>query len=60
MQTGVRARLGAPRRYAYGPTLVEGLDVYPTKRANAPINIFFHGGAWRAGEVKVLSPREGA
>jgi arylformamidase len=45
----VRARLGAPRRYAYGPSPVEGLDVYPTSRAGAPINIFIHGGAWRAG-----------
>jgi arylformamidase len=45
-----RARIGQPRRYAYGPTAVEGLDVYVTKRANAPINILIHGGAWR-GEV---------
>jgi arylformamidase len=49
---GVRARLGAPRRYAYGPTPVEGLDVYATRRANAPINVFIHGGAWRAGLAK--------
>ena len=49
---GVRARLGAPRRYAYGPTPIEGLDVYPTKRANAPINVFVHGGAWRTGVAK--------
>ena len=45
----VRARLGAPKRYAYGATPVEGLDVYATRRANAPINVFIHGGAWRAG-----------
>jgi arylformamidase len=44
-----RARLGAPRRYAYGPSSVEGLDVYATSRADAPINVFIHGGAWRAG-----------
>jgi len=48
----VRARLGAPRRYAYGPTSIEALDVYTTKRANAPINIFIHGGAWRGGLAK--------
>jgi arylformamidase len=48
----VRTRLGAPRRYAYGPTPIEALDVYPTKRANAPINIFIHGGAWRVGLAK--------
>lgn len=44
-----RARLGAPRRYAYGLTPIEALDVYPTSCAAAPINVFIHGGAWRAG-----------
>ena len=44
---GVRARLGAPRRHAYGTTPIEGLDIYMTKRPNGPINIFIHGGAWR-------------
>jgi arylformamidase len=48
----VRARLGAPQRYAYGPTPIEALDVYTTKRTNAPINIFIHGGAWRSGLAK--------
>ena len=47
-----RARLGAPKRYAYGPTPVEGLDVYPTARAGAPINVFIHGGAWRGSVAK--------
>jgi arylformamidase len=45
----VRARLGVPRRYAYGATPIEGLDVYVTRRPNAPINVFIHGGAWRTG-----------
>ncbi len=49
---GVRARLGAPQRYAYGPTPIEGLDVYPTKRPNAPISVYIHGGAWRGGLAK--------
>src|SRR5207247_9575864 len=43
----VRALLGAPRRYAYGPTPSEALDGYTTKRPNAPINAFIHGGACR-------------
>jgi len=38
-----RSRLGAPRRFAYGPTAIEGLDVYTTKRPNAPINVFISG-----------------
>ena len=41
-----RARLGKPKRLAYGPTPIEGLDLYPAKTANAPIFIFVHGGRW--------------
>ena len=44
-----RQRLGPPRRFAYGPTPIEGLDVYVTDRPNAPVNVFIHGGAWRRG-----------
>ena len=45
----VRERLGAPKRLAYGPSAIEALDLYPTTAANAPINIYVHGGAWRVG-----------
>jgi arylformamidase len=45
-------RLGPPQRVAYGPTEIEKLDIYKTKRANAPINIFIHGGAWKNGLAK--------
>jgi arylformamidase len=45
----VRARLGAPKRLAYGPTPIEGLDLYPTQKPNAPVHVFIHGGAWRSG-----------
>ena len=45
----VRARIGAPKRFSYGTTPVEALDVYATRRANAPIHVFIHGGAWRSG-----------
>ena len=48
----VRARLGAPKRFSYGPTAIEALDIYATQRPNAPINIFIHGGAWRGGLAK--------
>src|SRR2546421_3269539 len=43
-----RAVLGAPKRLAYGPTEIEQLDVYRSERANAPVNIFIHGGEWRS------------
>ncbi len=48
----VRKRIGEPRRVAYGPTEVEKLDIYATSRANAPVMIFIHGGAWRSGVSK--------
>jgi arylformamidase len=44
-----RARIGEPLRLAYGASEIEQLDVYRAKRANAPINVFVHGGAWRNG-----------
>src|SRR5262245_30283178 len=44
----VRERLGAPQRFAYGPSTIEGLDVFASKTPNAPVNVFVHGGAWRA------------
>jgi len=44
-----RRRLGPPERFSYGETAIEGLDLYRTKRARAPIMVFVHGGAWRGG-----------
>src|SRR5215475_15305313 len=43
-----RAVIGEPERVAYGKTEIEKLDIYRTKQTNAPVNIFVHGGAWRA------------
>jgi arylformamidase len=42
-----RAILGPPQRVAYGPSEYEGLDIFRAATANAPINVFVHGGAWR-------------
>jgi arylformamidase len=42
----MRARLGEPKRFNYGPSAIERLEVYATKRPNAPIHIHIHGGAW--------------
>jgi arylformamidase len=41
--------IGKPERVAYGPTDIEKIDIYRTKRPNAPTMIFIHGGAWRSG-----------
>jgi arylformamidase len=41
--------LGKPDRVAYGPAEIEKVDIYKTKRPNAPVMIFLHGGAWRGG-----------
>ena len=48
----VRRRIGQPLRESYGPTEVEKLDIYRSKRANTPIFVFIHGGAWLGGEAK--------
>ena len=46
------ARLGPPKRVAYGPAEVEKLDLYATRQPSAPINMFVHGGAWRRGNSR--------
>ena len=46
----VRDILDKPQRVAYGPSEIEKLDIYRTRQANAPVNIFVHGGAWRQGD----------
>jgi arylformamidase len=45
-------RLGPPERVAYGPSEHEKLDIYRTHKANAPVNVYVHGGAWRNGQAK--------
>ena len=47
-----RSRLGNPKRFTYGPSPIEGLDIYLCNRPKAPLNIFIHGGAWRSGLAK--------
>jgi arylformamidase len=50
-----RARLGPPLRVAYGSTEIEKLDVFRSRSRNAPVQVFIHGGAWRAGTAKDYS-----
>jgi arylformamidase len=45
----VRRRLVAPQRHQYGDQPIEALDVYRTAKDDAPVCVFVHGGAWRAG-----------
>jgi arylformamidase len=40
-------KLGAPAIHAYGPGKNESLQLMRSKRSNAPIQIYIHGGAWR-------------
>ena len=44
-----QALLPKPDRIAYGTAEIEKLDIYRTKRVNAPILVFIHGGGWRGG-----------
>ena len=61
-----RSRVGPPERHAYGAGDIERLDIFRTEQANAPVFVFIHGGAWRAGLARdyaapaVLFVRAGA
>ena len=51
-----RARIGPPSRHAYGPSEIERLDIFRTDAAPpAPVFVFIHGGAWRAGSAKTYA-----
>jgi arylformamidase len=43
-----RKRMPPAERIAYGPGAMEHLDIFRAQRANAPVFVFVHGGAWRA------------
>jgi len=45
------AAIGKPERAAYGPTDIEKVDIYRTRRPDAPVMVFIHGGAWRGGRA---------
>jgi arylformamidase len=45
----VRQRLGEPEIFSYGSAPIEKLHLYRTKKPNAPVNVYVHGGAWRGG-----------
>lgn len=47
-----RAVVGEPQRLAYGSAGIEQLDIYRCSQADAPIVVFIHGGAWRAGRAR--------
>ena len=45
----VRQRIGAPEIFSYGDKAIERIELYRCRAPAAPINVFIHGGAWRAG-----------
>ena len=42
-------------RLPYGPSAIEQVDIFRTDRDAAPIFVFIHGGAWRAGSAKTYA-----
>lgn len=44
-------RLGEPEKYLTGKGNVEGITFYRAKNKSSPIQVFIHGGAWRAGRA---------
>ena len=54
-----RERIGPPLRRAYGSAEIEALDIFRTDQPTAPVFVFIHGGAWRAGSAaQYLAPAE--
>ncbi len=53
----VRAKLAAQSMLdvPYGPSEAERLDIFKASAPNAPIQIFFHGGAWKGGRKSDVS-----
>lgn len=45
----VREKLNCMLNVSYGPTLDEVLDIFPAEQPGRPIQVYHHGGAWRAG-----------
>src|SRR5215469_6104176 len=45
----VLAIIDKPQRVAYGPAEIEKVDIYKTRRPNAPVLVYIHGGSWRNG-----------
>jgi acetyl esterase/lipase len=52
INNAVRARLGEPLRWSYGPSEPEKLDVYRARKPDAPIFLFVHGGSWLGGSAR--------
>ena len=46
-----RRVIGNPYRESYGPSEAEMLDIYLSDWADAPVQIFLHGGGWRGGRA---------
>lgn len=45
----MRQRIGSPEILAYGEKPIERIELYRCAKEKAPVNVFIHGGAWRAG-----------
>jgi len=46
------ASIGAPERVAYGAADIEKVDIWRTRRPDAPILVFLHGGQWLGGRSR--------
>ncbi|MBD2441492.1 alpha/beta hydrolase [Nostoc sp. FACHB-110] len=51
----VRKKLPCDLNVAFGPTVVEHLDIFPAQQPNSPIVVFIHGGYWIMGSSKDYS-----
>ncbi len=47
----VRGKLKGHLDIPYGNTSAQKLDIFPTKKKNAPVHVFIHGGYWRSRDI---------
>lgn len=50
-----RATMECRRDVSYGPSEDEKLDIFTTDKANAPVVVFIHGGAWTRQSKEMVS-----
>ncbi len=53
--TRARHELTCHSDVRFGPTLAEHIDIFPARRAGAPVLVFIHGGYWRMLTAKEFS-----
>lgn len=55
LSAAIRDRLDCHLDVRFGPGEKETLDIFPADQASAPVQLYFHGGYWRANDKSDMS-----